>query len=218
MKIGIAISTHNRREMAEYSIAEWRRLLPEGSKLVIVDDASDIPYPGADYRFEKRTGIAGVKNKCLQLLEDCEHIFLSDDDIYPKHISWWVDYVRGPLSHACYIFSREILWCEPDYYAYMLPRGVLMYFTKRCIELAGGYDTRFTSMYEHAELSRRIFNMKLTPARYIDVPHSQGAFYSHDEHSTTKSSMTPGQRSGYIKANKKYFDETFLSNKFIPYK
>lgn len=217
--IGVAISTHNRREVAEHSIAEWRRFLPEGAKLVIVDDASDIPYPGADYRFEKRAGIAVVKNKCLELLEDCSDVFLSDDDIYPKHLSWWIDYVQSPLSHACYIFNREKLWSEPDYVSYALPRGCLLYFTKRCTEIAGGFDTNFNVYgYDHAELSRRIFNMKLTPARYIDIPFSKGIFYSHDEQATARSSMTPGQRSGYIKANKKYFDETFLSNKFIPYK
>lgn len=216
--IGVAISTRNRREMTEHSIAEWKKYLPEDSKLVIVDDASDVPYPYSSFRFDERAGIAVVKNKCLELLDDCEHIFLADDDIYPQHMSWWIDYVRGPLSHACYVFNRKKLWSEPDYTAYELPRGCLLYFTKRCIQIAGGFDTQFTSMYEHAELSRRIFNMKLTPARYVDIPNSQNTFYSHDEQFTAKSSISQRQRNNYINANKKRFEETALSNSFKPYK
>lgn len=218
MKIGVAISTHNRRDIADHSIAEWRRFLPIGAKLMIVDDASVIPYPGADYRFETRAGIAVVKNKCLELLEDCDHIFLVDDDIYAIDANWASWYTCSNLQHACYIFDRKLLWVEPDYKAYELPRGCLLYFTKRCIEKAGGFDTNFTSQFEHAELSRRIFNMKMTPAPYIDIPSSKGLFYSHDEQDTAQSSMDAYERSKAIRANKKYWEETKLSNTFIPYK
>lgn len=218
MKIGIAISTHNRRVIADHSIAEWRRFLPEGAKLVIVDDCSDIPYPGAAYRFEQRAGISKVKNKCIQLLEDCEHIFIVDDDIYATDPNWATWYTHSNLQHACYIFDRKMLWKEPDYIAYELPRGCLLYFTKRCIEKAGGFDTNFTGMYEHAELSRRIFNMKMTPAPYIDIPFSKGLFYSHDEQNTAQSSFDAYERHKAIRENKKYWEETKLSNTFIPYK
>jgi hypothetical protein len=219
MKLGIAISTHDRRDIADHSIAEWRRFLPVGAKLVIVDDASVIPYPNADYRFEQQVGISVVKNKCLQLLDDCDHVFCVDDDIFPSVNSWWLPYVHSNLQHACYIFDRKMLWKEPDYIAYDLPRGCLLYFHKRCIQVAGGFDTNFKLWgYEHAELSRRIFNMGLTPARYIDIPNSKGLFYSHDEQSTSKSSLDVVERNRFIRSNKKYFEETFLSNQFILYK
>jgi len=218
MKIGVAISTHDRREIAEHSIAEWRWFLPVGAKLVIVDDASEISYPGADYRFEQQAGISVVKNKCIQLLEDCDHLVISDDDIFPRANGWAIPYIFSNLQHACYIFDRKLLWKEPDYKAYDLPRGCLLYFTRRCIDIAGGFDTNFTGMYEHAELSRRIFNMKLTPAPYIDIPNSEGLFYSHDEQGTGESSFDPHTRGKAIRANKKYWEETKLSNQFIPYK
>lgn len=219
MTIGVAISTRNRREIAEHSITEWRKYLPIGAKLVIIDDASDTPYPGADYRFEQQAGIAAVKNKCLELLEGYDHVFLADDDLYPLANGWAIPYMFSNLQHACYIFDRKLLWKEPDYVAYELPRGCLMYFTKRCIEIAGGYDTKFKLYsYEHPNLSRRIFNMKLTPAPYIDIPNSQGLFYSHDEQLTVQSSLDAYERCRGIKANKKYFEETKLSNEFIPYK
>lgn len=218
MDIGIAISTRNRRETANHCIDLWREYLPVNSKLVIVDDASDVPYPGADYRFNERVDIAVVKNKCIELLEGCEHIFLSDDDIAPRANGWALPYIFSNLQHACYIFNRKLLCSEPDYKAYDLPRGCLLYFTKRCIHIAGGFDTKFTSMYEHAELSRRIFNMKLTPAPYIDIPNSAGLFYSHDENLTVQSCMDIVERTKAIRENKKYWEETVLSNSYIPYK
>lgn len=219
LSVGVAISTHDRREIADHSIAEWRRFLPEGAKLIIVDDASVVPYPDADYRFETQAGIAVVKNKCLELLEDCTHKFLVDDDIYPLSADWCGAYVHSDLIHACYIFDRELVYKEPTYASYVLPRGVLLYFTHFCVAAAGGFDTKFRMYgYEHAELSRRIYNMKLTPARYVDIPNSKGLFYSHDEQITTFSSLDPVERNRFIVGNKKYFDTTFLSNSFIPYK
>lgn len=218
MLIGIAISTRNRREIAEHSIEQWKKFLPVGAKLVVVDDASDIYYGNSNYRFDQQAGISVVKNKCIELLEGCEHLILVDDDIYPLEKNAIFQYVYCNLQHACYIFERKLLWKEPDYKAYDLPRGCLLYFTRHCIQKAGGFDTNFTGQYEHAELSRRIFNMKLTPAPYIDIVNSKGLFYSHDEQSTTQSSFDPYERSKAIHANKKYFEETKLSNQFIPYK
>lgn len=218
MSIGIGITSHNRCKMAEYSISMWKEFLPTGANLAIVDDGSTIPLKSANYRFEERQGISIAKNKCLELLENNDHIFLVDDDIYPLDPNWATWYTHSNLQHACYIFDRKLLWTEPDYKAYELPRGCLLYFTKHCVEIAGGFDTNFTNQYEHAELSRRIFNMKLTPSAYIDIPHSKGLFYSYDEEYTTRSSFDPYERTKAIRENKKYWEETKLSNTFIPYK
>jgi glycosyltransferase involved in cell wall biosynthesis len=219
MKIGIAISTHNRRETAEHAIREWRRFMPEGTKLVIVDDASDVPYPGADYRFEQRAGISATKNKGVELLEDYDHIFLVDDDILPLNNMWAGRYIFSNMQHACYIFGRKLLWQGPDYKVYDLPRGCLLYFTRRCIDIAGGFDTNFTGYgYEHVQLSQRIFNRGLTPAPFIDIPNSVGLFYSHDEHKTVQSSIKSYERIKHINVNRAYFEKTKSNNSFIPYK
>ena len=80
MTIGIGITTHNRREVLLNSLKSFERFLPDDYKLVVIDDASDVPVSKSEwglydiYRFEKNVGIATAKNKCLELLEDCEHI------------------------------------------------------------------------------------------------------------------------------------------------
>ena len=82
-KIGIGITTHNRYEVFTHTLKKIREFAPLGTKIAIVDDASKAPVPEATYRFNTNVGIAVAKNKCFELLEDCEHIFLFDDDTYP---------------------------------------------------------------------------------------------------------------------------------------
>lgn len=218
-RIAVCITVHNRAEMAGHTISEWKRLAPSNCTIFVVDDASEPAFPGADYRFPTQVGIAVAKNMCLKLADYAEHVFLSDDDIRPVTENWWQPYCYGTPQHACYIFGREKLWQEPDYIAYDLPRGCLLYFSNHCIKTCGGYDTQFKIYsFEHPALSRRIFNMGLTPAAYIDVPNSKGLFYSHDEELTTRSSLAANERYKHIKQNKKYFELTKNSNQFIPYK
>jgi glycosyltransferase involved in cell wall biosynthesis len=62
--IGVAITTHNRRDTALDTVAKWKALLPNGAIIVVVDDASIDPYPDADHRFDVNVGIAKAKNKC----------------------------------------------------------------------------------------------------------------------------------------------------------
>jgi hypothetical protein len=95
----------------------------------------------------------------------------------------------------------------------------MLFFTRHCINTAGGFDERFQGWgYEHAELSRRIYNMDLTPAPYLDIRDSKGLFYSHDEHFSCKSSVPNDKRAEGIIINQPLFAETINSNKFIPYK
>lgn len=217
-RIAVGITVHNRPETAQYSIEQWRKFAPTNCDIFIVDDASTPAFPGADYRFEQNVGISAAKNMCLKLADYADYIFLADEDIYPIDANWATWYTHSNLQHACYIFERKVLWKESDYTAYELPRGCLLYFTKRCIEKVGGFDTNFSNCYEHSNLSERIFNMKMTPARYIDIPHSKGLFYSHDEQNTGQSCFDPYERTKAIRENKKYWEETKLSNQFIPYK
>lgn len=106
MKISIAISVHNRHETAKETVKQWKKFLPKGAKLFIVDDGSDVPFPDADYRNETAQGIASCKNRCLELCDGADYIFLADDDVYPKIKDWHLPYINSGLNHLCFTFDK----------------------------------------------------------------------------------------------------------------
>jgi len=187
-KIGIGITVHNRHDIAIHTlrkIIEFRPdLTPDALRLVIVDDASDTPFYEAltkgelihvdkYYRFNKNVGIAAAKNKCLEMLEGCEHIFLFDDDVYPICDRWYEPYMYSPEPHLMYIFkdfatpvrlndtivltefttSSKYFECKEaespivditiDHVAYSHARGVMLYFHSDCLQKVGGFDPIF---------------------------------------------------------------------------
>lgn len=208
MKIVICISTTpNRKEVFEKTLQWWINLAPKNADIKVYSDTEHI-------------GIAASKNKCLAMCEGYSHIFLVDDDIRPMTVNWGKDYVESDLEHAMYIFDRHKLFQNEKYASYILPRGCMLYLTKKVLETAGGFDERFKGYsYEHAEYSRRIFNMGLTPAPYLDIPNSKGLFYSYDEQDANfQSSIDRHTCRENITKNKILFDKTVNSNQFIPYK
>jgi glycosyltransferase involved in cell wall biosynthesis len=212
--IGIAITTKNRRENALKCIKEWEKLLPKNSKLVIVDDNSEIPFPNCTYRFNRNAGIASAKNKCIELLEGCEHIFLVDDDVYPISKNWYLPYINSKQPHFCFTFqtgstqiSKTKLIDGELLVSNNSVRGCVLYYHKSVFEKVGGFKNDFIGYgWEHIELTNRIFNAGLIPERYLDVPNSDSLFYSLDQKRETESSVPLEER---------YFD---LNNKLLLYK
>lgn len=199
-RIGVGICTRNRRDMALETIEQWRKHLPSGARLVIVDDASDKPFPNASYRFEKNVGVATAKNKCLELLEDCEHIFLADDDLRPLTDDWWKPYVTSREPHLMWIFDKprgatkrqvEVLFKDEEIIAYHATRGCMLYAERRVLDVVGGMDPQFGKWgWEHQSWSDRIHSAGLTTARYMDVPNSGNLFESLDQTGDVKSTAS----------------------------
>lgn len=104
-KIGIGITTYNRPDAFAITYANILKYAPKGSKIVVVDDCSIEPVKEANYRQDVNKGAATCKNKCFELLEDCEHIFLFDDDCYPIVEDWWKPYVNGKQPHYNFTFK-----------------------------------------------------------------------------------------------------------------
>lgn len=211
MKIAVGITTTpNRIELFGNTFLKLVENSPKSFSFKIFND-------------ENYEGIAQAKNKCLAMCmeTDPDYVIILDDDIYPLVKNWHLPYIESGLHHAMYIFDRDSgqKFSNGTYKEYVLPRGCLLFFTRYCIDTAGGFDERFKGWgYDHAELSRRIFNMELTPAPYIDIPNSTGLFYSHDEHKTCQSSVSNTNRLRGIKNNQALFNETQHSNQFVNYK
>lgn len=230
-KIGIALTEHNRYELFKKSYEETKKLVPDNSVLVVVDDASAKPVPEATYRFKKNVGISVAKNKCLELLylEGCEHIFLFDSDIYPIKEEWWKPYVENKEPHLMYIFQNfsnggspgdtKVVYENDEIKAYDHPRGCMLYLHRSVLDKVGGMDPVFVKWgFEHGNLSDRIFMAGLTSFRYMDIPNSKGLFYSHDEQTGNKNSTVIGQeRRNCIAQNQAAYLERKYKSYFVPF-
>lgn len=213
--IGIAITTRNRPEVLAKTLKQFEQFMPRGAKLVVVDDASTQPTPDATFRFEKQAGIARAKNKCLELLADCEHIFLFDDDCYPIVDGWYRPYVESPEHHLMYAWGEEYFRTD-DLVGYLWPKGCMLYADRCALERVGGMDPVFGVWgLEHLSWSDRMHNAGLTTCRYQDVPGSEKLFFSLDRAGQIDSSVPLEDR---LRANVQAAEAYRDSDAFVPYR
>ncbi len=227
-KIGIGITTHNRHDTFSTTLKNIKKYLPTGAELVIVDDASKKPVKGATFRFDKNVGIAMAKNKCFELLEHCDHIFMFDDDCYPRVKDWYVPYIESGEPHLMYIFrdikgiklnDTDVLYVDSNITGYSHPRGCMLYYRNICLKVAGGMDISYCRWgFEHGDLSNRIYNLGLTSFRFADVTGSEKLIYSHDEENTVKTTVPYSERVDYLKNMRVKYKMSFNSKAYMPYK
>jgi glycosyltransferase involved in cell wall biosynthesis len=230
--VGIAITTRNRRDVFDKTLTEFQRLTP-GALIVVVDDASDEPVPGA-IRFDTNVGIARAKNAGITALMDAgvEHLFLADDDTYPIVEEWWRPYVESPEPHLMLLFKdvdrKRRLDTPPTVYeddkhiAMSHPRGCLLYIHRIVVDRVGGMRPEFGLWgHEHVEYSTRIHNAGLTTHRFQDVKGSAGLLYSIDEHyvdhPTFKRAVDAKVRTEHLQRNEAIFARYKTSTDFVPY-
>lgn len=212
--IGVSVSTLNRREIAQETITQWVKRLPNNTPLVIVDDGSDEPFPltpGAVLvRHEKTRGVAAAKNTGIATLMDlgCDHIFLSDDDCYPIVDDWWQPYVNSPEKHLMYNWPHprpfgsrakwRIIHRDAEHFSIGFPRGVMLYMDRECIDAIGGFDEHY-GRGEHVDYSYRAWLAGMSSftqsvngvveAAYGDVNGSRKLWYALDEHKHIESTF-----------------------------
>jgi glycosyltransferase involved in cell wall biosynthesis len=231
MKIAVCITTRNRPDAFAKSYQQIKKYMPVGdariqSKLFVVDDASDEPYADADFRFDERAGIARAKNKCLELSMKwgANHIFLFDDDCYPKKDGWWIDYVYHNEPHLMYIFTSyggqkrlvNELYRDDKTVVYDHVRGCMLYYDRKCIETVGGFDPVFGHGYfEHRNLTERIHNAGLTTHLIMDVPNSHELIHSMDEWEEVKSTFTPEEHAKLLATNRRL--NRMRKRGYVPY-
>jgi hypothetical protein len=224
--IGVAITTHNRRDVAFETISKWKAMLPDGAVIVVVDDASAEPFPNADYRFNENVGIAKAKNKCIELLinKGCDELFLADDDTYPNSSDWYKSYIESPHPFLSYTFSivgrnvhngNKLIKNENGHKWYSNPCGCMVYINKVVVDKIGGYDVQY-SMYgdEHLDYAIRAKNVGLIEYPYIDV--SEPKFYCLDQVGGYKTSRLDAAAQSYISHRR--LSEQNDSKVFMDYK
>lgn len=181
--IGVAVSTYQRPEMLAHALRAWDTFLPPRAVLVVVDDGSDPPAIGATHRNVHNLGIAATKNIGIRLLMDagCDHLFLCDDDAWPRLRGWAVPYLTDDEPHLCLSWGRALrLTIDRQHTTWRRARGVAMYVRRHVIDRVGGLREEFTCGGEHLEWSRRIHNAGLTSAPFIDLRRSAVLWHAED--------------------------------------
>jgi len=212
-KIGIAITTLDRYDIFEQCITNMIKYKTSNMKLIVVDDFSsevisqqnellclhkDIKY----IKNSSRKGINKSKNICLEYLEDCDYIFLFDNDIWPIIDKWhepWInvsnttnihllDYGydiyddNGNIPNKLTIIGQISPINNIKLASCSYPMGHMVFMTKYCLERIGGIDPSY-KIYgaEHQGLSQRAYNYGLTRNyKYVTLPDHIHDFHSMD--------------------------------------
>jgi GT2 family glycosyltransferase len=206
MKISIGITTTpNRIGVFLNSLSYWMKF----------NDIDADFYFNYDEHYE---GIPVSKNKVLSKCfygGEYEHIIIVDDDIYPVSKTWAVPYVLSKLNHACWNYDRKVIAEHDGYDELETPNGCFLYFKRKAIQIAGGWDLDFKGYsYDHVNLTDRIFNNGLTPVRYLDVPFTKHLF----KMSETESSVSVDVRANSIPINYDLYQQKYYSKEFKPFK
>lgn len=200
MKIGIGITTYGNRKTPALEMI--RKYTPD-AKIVTVDCK----------------GIAKAKNMCLALLDDCEHIFLFDDDTWGKVDKWYEPYINAGIPNLCYTFDRKVLSIKNGIKEHELPCGCMIYINRVCLDMVGGFDEDFAGYaYEHVSYSQRVFNAGMQYAPFLDVVDSHLLIHSMDEHREVQSSVSQLERGQGIQTNRQLFMKNRNSQEWKPYK
>lgn len=234
VKIGVAITTHNRYDVFKKTYKEWQRYLPKGAVLHVIDDASEYKVPEATFRFDTNVGVAAAKTKSIELLMDegCTHLALVDDDTYPISADWYKPYLASKEHHLQYIFTKFStpdgqghnlkdcveIYRDKDIVGYSHVRGCFLWYTRAAIEAVGGFDPRYRVMGEHQDHSNRVHNVGLNTMRVMDVPNSNKLIHSSDEHREVASSIPAVDRASHLRRNKPLILLSKTSTEYFDYR
>lgn len=211
-KIGIGITTYKRPELIQQCLAELNARLPPNSTLFVNDDS------------ERAEGIAAAKNRCLAALEDCDYIFLFDDDIWPCKDRWWEPFIKGVTDYNCHVFSSSWNTVKTNYIVARKGSllslkwvcGVCVFLTKKVLETIGGYNIMFGKWGgEHEEYAQRAWLNGLAPYRLCDLEGSINNFTSLDRINNATSTVNSHNRTP-SRTISSYFDR--LDPSWKPYK
>ena len=158
------------------------------------------------YKFSNsRLGVSKAKNACLWELRDCEHVFLFDDDAWPQRHNWAETWIKineaNDVGHSMFnVTSDAELGLNPAFRAVVNPIeeiganetkmvsfsncfGVMLYFSRKCLDALGGYvsDAPHLYGYEHAQISERAHTAGFTQGhQYLTPSIASELIYSID--------------------------------------
>jgi glycosyltransferase involved in cell wall biosynthesis len=187
-KIGIGVITCNREKSFEKCINS----IPAVDTIVVINDG--MPYSKEYYPSKVKEVIQHNKNKCVGISknealryliqDDCDHLFLVEDDMLITNPDICTAYIKAAeesgIWHLNFGYHGPANF-KPNQYGVKNPRqvveykngieialnpncvGAFSYFYKGIIKTVGYYDERFHNAWEHVEHTYRIIKLGLHP-------------------------------------------------------
>lgn len=219
-KIGVGIITCNRPKF----FLKCFKSIPNNVELVVVNDGADFEdidklKKTRDFTYihnAQNQGVGKTKNKALRHLldNDCEHIFIIEDDIF----------VKNPDVFTKYIEAREVTGIQHFNFGYHGPAnknnisggvpnpkfivdygsvkiainahsvGAFSYYTREVLEKVGLIDEEYLNAFEHVDHDYRIYKAGYTTPywNFPDLANSTD-FLDEIECSEKSSSIRPRQ-------------------------
>jgi len=219
MKIGISYTTRNRPDALEYSLTKVREFLPQGAKVVVIDDNSDSVHRdrnaelsrGFEYAYnEEWLGIPHSKHKAFQLLKDCDYQFWFDDDCYPICEGWhepFIDEMDKGQKHLLYMRKWLNFKCVKRVDGLEVFNGVtacLMTFHKDTYKDIEGFNEGF-GIYGvwHFGLTTKMYDRGHTIWWCATIANPGGYIYSFDLDGVPADCKIQRHRSAYTLAERK---------------
>lgn len=204
--IGIGYTTYKRDDLLQECLDNLRLNTTSDYKLHIARDSDT-----------DRRGIALRKNECLYHLQDCDYIFLFDDDCYPIKKGWEQFVIRAHEDsgehHLAFLIddihqSKNFYFCgETTIKSFQMGGGVFLSITKECLKKVGGFWDEYDLYgFEHIGYSYRAFEAKLNSDLFMCVEGLEKYLFAYDyEDKNFKSTIPLEQRIEMSEKGKKIF-------------
>lgn len=201
-KIGLALITYDRPDYLRQSLNHLDKYNWGGAsiKYIVVDELYDEKKyswlkRSDDYKviYQKNSGVGKAKNVALKSLlsENCQHLFLIEDDILviaTNACTEYIDYAkRTGVPHLNFALHGNLNigkkttfeWRRGDRVteicAYPDCVGAFSYYTRKILDEVGLLDENFNNAWEHVEHTLRIsMTGKIPPFWFfMDHPNSE---------------------------------------------
>lgn len=228
MNIGIGVCSYKR---PEHATSTCRSILATINKdahnvttVCSLDDTDTTGYSWISENFKlvhgKNEGVSYNKNRLVKYLAGNDFIFIVEDDVVFLKPGWVDLYLKAHKitgwHHFNYIVShyREYISKLTQYSDITVGdsgpyvNGVLMVMSKKCLEVVGGFDSRYKGYgYEHVDYTNRCKKAKLHPEYNFHVMEAT----SYVDWLPMESCLSEEAKQHYIKENGKLFHAPILN-------